>query len=155
MVGTIYKNVYNPEAAALKFKDSTITYKQLDESVTGYADYFRKMGLRTGERVILSCTNSPEFIFSYFGVVRNGGIIVPINLLLTMEEIAYLIKDSEAKMMIVHPLILQKAKITKDKNSNKIFRSFQATVLRILTTGMQYQVFCILQVPQENRRQPC
>lgn len=120
MVGTIYKNVYDPEAAALKFKDSTITYRQLDEKVTGYANYFKKMGLRTGERVILSCTNSPEFIFSYFGVVRNGGIIVPINLLLTMEEITYLIKDSEAKMMIIHPLILQKAKITKDTIQNAL-----------------------------------
>lgn len=120
MVGTIYKNVYKTEAAAIKFKDSTITYKQLDDIVTGYANYFKKIGLKAGERVVLSCTNSPEFIYSYFGVVRNGGIIVPINILLTMEEIAYLIKDSEAKMMIIHPLILQKAKITKETVQNAL-----------------------------------
>ncbi len=120
MVGTIYKNVYNPEATAIKFKDTTVSYKQLDENVTGYANYFRNLGLKAGERVILSSTNSPEFIYSYFGVVRNGGIIVPINLLLTMEEIAYLIKDSEAKMMIIHPIILQKAKITKETIQNAL-----------------------------------
>ncbi len=120
MVGTIYKNVFNPEAVALQFKESQITYGQLDETVTGYANYFRNLGLKAGERVILSCTNSPEFIYSYFGVVRNGGIIVPINLLLTMEEIAYLIKDSEAKIMIIHPLILQKAKITKETIQNAL-----------------------------------
>ncbi len=120
MVGTIYKNVFNPEAVALQFKESQITYGQLDETVTGYANYFKNLGLKAGERVILSCTNSPEFIYSYFGVVRNGGIIVPINLLLTMEEIAYLIKDSEAKTMIIHPLILQKAKITKETIQNAL-----------------------------------
>ncbi|MDF2985442.1 MAG: hypothetical protein K0R50_952 [Eubacterium sp.] len=120
MVGTIYKNVFNPDAVALQFKDSQITYGQLDETVTGYASYFKNLGLKAGERVILSCTNSPEFIYSYFGVVRNGGIIVPINLLLTMEEIAYLIKDSEAKRMIIHPLILQKAKITKETIQNAL-----------------------------------
>lgn len=120
MVGTIYKNVFNPEAIAIKFKDNTITYGELDKIVTSYANYFKRFGLKTGERVILSCINSPEFIYSYFGVVRNGGIIVPINLLLTMEEIAYLIKDSEAKIMIIHPLILQKAKITKETIQNAL-----------------------------------
>ncbi len=120
MVGTIYKNVFRPEATAIKFKDSTVTYRQLDENVTGYANFLKKLGLKAGERVILSCTNSPEFIYSYFGVVRNGGIIVPINLLLTMEEIAYLIKDSEAKYMIIHPIILQKAKITKETIQNAL-----------------------------------
>ncbi len=120
MVGTIYKNVFRPEATAIKFKDSTVTYRQLDENVTGYANFLKKSGLKAGERVILSCTNSPEFIYSYFGVVRNGGIIVPINLLLTMEEIAYLIKDSEAKYMIIHPIILQKAKITKETIQNAL-----------------------------------
>ncbi len=120
MVGTIYKNACNAKSTALKFKESSISYEQLDRTVTRYAAYFRETGLKTGERVILSCTNSPEFIYSYFGVVRNGGIIVPINLLLTMEEIAYLIKDSEAKIMIIHPIILQKAKITRESIQNAL-----------------------------------
>lgn len=120
MVGSIYKNTFSADSTALRFKGSNVSYGQLDKTVAGYAGYFRKLGLKTGERVILSCVNSPEFIYSYFGVVRNGGIIVPINLLLTMEEIAYLIKDSEAKFMIIHPLILQKAKITKDTIHNAL-----------------------------------
>ncbi|HEY5583998.1 MAG TPA: long-chain fatty acid--CoA ligase [Ruminiclostridium sp.] len=120
MVGTIYKNNYNVNSIALKFKGSSVTYGQLDKAVVGYASYFKKLGLKTGERVILSCLNSPEFIYSYLGVVRNGGIIVPLNLLLTMEEIAYMIKDSEAKFMIIHPLILQKAKLTKESIQNAL-----------------------------------
>jgi len=120
MVGAIYKNNYNSDSIALKFKGSSVTYGQLDKMVLGYASYLKKLGVKTGDRVILSCLNSPEFIYSYMGTVKNGGIIVPINLLLTMEEIAYMAKDSEAKFMIIHPVILQKAKITKESIQNAL-----------------------------------
>lgn len=120
MVGDIYKNNYNSDSIALKFKEDSITYGQLDRIVLGYASILKEAGIETGDRVILSCINCPEFIYSYFGTVRNGGIIVPINLLLTMEEIAYTAKDSEAKFMIIHPIMLQKAKITKETIQNAL-----------------------------------
>jgi long-chain acyl-CoA synthetase len=114
MVGNIYKNSFRPDSTAIKFKGSKITYGQLDAAVESYAIRFRSLGIRTGERVILSCPNSPEFIYSYLGIVKTGAVIVPINLMLTLEEIKYIVADSEAVLMIVHPLILQKAGITKE-----------------------------------------
>lgn len=114
MVGDIYKKNFNYDSIALKFNGKCISYGQLDQKVTAYASYLNKIGLKAGDKVILSCLNSPEFIYSYMGTVRNGGIIVPINLMLTMEEISYIIKDSEARVMIMHPAILQKAKLTKE-----------------------------------------
>lgn len=112
MVGNIYQQNFRPDAVAMKYKGSQISYAQLDQAVLGYAAALQALGLQKGDRVILSCPNSPEFIYSYFSVVRNGAIIVPINLLLTMEEIQYLIEDSGARYMIVHPLILEKAKVS-------------------------------------------
>lgn len=114
MVGDIYKTSFNSEKTALNYKGNSITYGQLDRNVLTYACYLKNAGLKVGDKVVLSCLNSPEFIYSYFGTVRNGGIIVPINLLLTMEEIMYIVKDSEAKFMIIHPLILQKAKLSRE-----------------------------------------
>ncbi len=114
MVGDIYKTSFNPDKIALNYKGSSITYGELDRKVLSYASYLKKAGVKEGDKVVLSCLNSPEFIYSYFGTVRNGAVIVPINLLLTMEEIMYIVKDSEAKFMIVHPLILQKAKLPKE-----------------------------------------
>ena len=113
MVGDIYKTHFDPEKTALKYKGNDITYRQLDRAVVAYAACLRKAGLKAGDKVVLCCLNSPEFIYSYFGVVRNGGVIVPINLMLTMEEIIYIVKDSEAKFMIIQPAILQKVKLTK------------------------------------------
>ena len=120
MVGNIYKNNFVENDVAIKFKGNSVTYGQLDQIVIHYAKTMQKLGIKQGEKVVLSCPNSPEFIYSYFGVVKNGAIIVPINLLLTMEEIAYIVKNAEAKYMIIHPLILQKAKLTKEAIHNAL-----------------------------------
>jgi len=114
MVGNIYKKVYNANSIAIKFKRNNITYEQLDKTVNQYSGLLLMLGVKDGERVLLSCPNSPEFIFSYLSVVKNAGIIVPINLQLTIEEIAYFIKDSEANFMIIHPAIVQKMNHTKE-----------------------------------------
>ena len=114
MVGDIYKTHFNADKTALNYKGDKITYGQLDQQVLAYAYYLKQAGVKEGDKVVLSCINSPEFLYSYFGTVKNGGIIVPINLMLTMEEIIFIVRDSEAKFMIMHPVILQKAKLTKE-----------------------------------------
>ncbi len=114
-VGNIYDNNFKDEKIALNYKGNSITYGQLDQNVKGYASYLKNAGLKSGDKVILSCVNSPEFIYSYFGTVQNGGVIVPINLLLTMEEIHYIAQDAEAKYMIIHPVILQKTRLSKEQ----------------------------------------
>jgi Acyl-CoA synthetases (AMP-forming)/AMP-acid ligases II len=114
IVGNIYKKVYNADAIAIKFRKDSITYEQLDKTVNQYSSFLRILGVKAGVRVLLSCLNSPEFIYSYLSVIKNEGIIVPINHQLTMEEIMYFIKDSEANYMIIHPAILQKMNHTKE-----------------------------------------
>ncbi len=112
MVGNIYKKAYNANSIAIKFKGNGITYEQLDKTVNQYSSQLLKLGVKAGERVLLSCPNLPEFIYSYLGVVKNAGIIVPINLQLTVEEIVYHVKDSEANFMIIQPAVIQKLKHT-------------------------------------------
>lgn len=114
MVGNIYKKEYNPNSIAIKFKGNSITYEQLDKTVSQYSSLLLKLGVKDEERVLLSCPNSPEFIYSYFGVVKNGAIIVPMNLQLTIDEIAYLVNDSGASFMIMHPAILRTIKHSKE-----------------------------------------
>jgi len=120
MVGDIYKNNFQSDKIALNFKGDSISYAQLDQMVLSYASYLKKIGVQVGEKVILSCMNSPEFIYSYMGTIRNGAIIVPINLMLTMEEISYIVKDSEADLMIIQPVILQKTKLSKEAIENAL-----------------------------------
>ncbi len=114
MVGNIYKTNYDPDKIAINFKGESVTYKQLDSSVRKYTSLLSELGIQKNDKVILSCMNSPEFIYSYFGTVRNGAVIVPINLMLTMEEIAYIVKNSEAKYMIIQPVIMEKGNLSKE-----------------------------------------
>lgn len=120
MVGDIYKTHFDESKIALSFKGTKITYGELDRTVQTYAACLKKAGLNMGDKVVLSCQNSPEFVYSYFGTVRNGAVIVPINLMLTMEEIVYIVKDSDAKFMIMHPVILEKSKLTKAAIENAL-----------------------------------
>lgn len=114
MVGNIYKKNDDATAVAIKYKGIHITYKQLDKTVNQYANYLKKLDIKAKDKVMLICPNSPEFIYSYLSVVKNGSIIIPINLQLTMAEIVHLIKDSEVSCMMIHPIILQKMKLTKE-----------------------------------------
>lgn len=114
MVGNIYKTVYNANSIALKFKGNNISYEELDQAVNHYASLLFQRGVKDGKRVILSCPNSPEFIYSYFGVVKTGGIIVPINVQLTIEEIKYFINDCEAEFILFHPQVIEKLDHTKE-----------------------------------------
>lgn len=115
MIGNIYKNNYNPDNTAFIFKDEKTTYSELDLKVQKYATYFTSIGIKKYDKVALSSINCPEFIFAYLAIVRIGAIIVPVNIMLTVEEIAYILKNSESKAMVIHPLILQKAKISKEQ----------------------------------------
>lgn len=114
MISKIYKNNFRPESIAIQFKGEEITYKELDNKVDLYAKYFSSIGIKKGDRVAISSINCPEFIYSYLGVTQLGAVIVPINVMLTIEEIGYIIKNSESIAMIVHPYILEKAKISPE-----------------------------------------
>ncbi|BAF59557.1 acyl-CoA synthetases (AMP-forming)/AMP-acid ligases II [Pelotomaculum thermopropionicum SI] len=67
-------------------------------------------GLAKGDRVIIALPNCPEFIYSYLGAARAGGIAVPLNLLHTPRELAFIIKDSGAKFLITNQFIGQQIK---------------------------------------------
>ena len=55
------------------------------------------MGIRAGDHVALSCPNVPWFPIAYFGILKAGAVVVPLNVLLKPREIAYHLKDSDAK----------------------------------------------------------
>ncbi|MDR0596245.1 MAG: long-chain fatty acid--CoA ligase [Clostridiales Family XIII bacterium] len=114
-VGQIYKNRYEPDKAALIFKGRTWSYAEFDDAVIAHANFFRELGLKPGERVILDAPNVPEFIFTYLGVVRNAGIIVPINPMLTPHELSFTAKDSGAKYIVIHAAILERLELSESE----------------------------------------
>ena len=86
-----------PNNTSFIVNDDKITYKQLDDLSNKTANALIELGLQKGDKVALTCPNILYFPIIYYGILKAGGIVVPLNILLKPSEIAYHIKDSEAK----------------------------------------------------------
>ncbi|MCY1145004.1 long-chain fatty acid--CoA ligase [Actinoplanes sp. Pm04-4] len=86
-----------PERAAVVLGDRRLTYAQVDAAANQVANLLVERGIQPGDKVALSCPNLPYFPVVYYGILKAGAVVVPLNVLLKGREIAYHLKDSEAK----------------------------------------------------------
>lgn len=86
-----------PEKAAITYLDKVLNYQQLNAAANQVASGLIEKGIQPGDKVALSCLNLPYFPIIYFGILKAGAIVVPLSVLLKEQEIAYHLKDSEAK----------------------------------------------------------
>ena len=88
----------------LRAGDLEMTYGELNRAVCGVATSLRARGISPGDKVALLVPNVPEFTIAYFGILCAGATVVPINVLAAAPEVTYFLKDSDARLLIVHPL---------------------------------------------------
>ncbi|MCI4669549.1 MAG: long-chain fatty acid--CoA ligase [Bacteroidia bacterium] len=86
-----------PNKAAFTFMDTSLTYAQVNAAANQVANGLRAKGIKAGDKVALSCFNIPYFPIAYFGILKAGAAVVPLSVLLKKDEIAYHLKDSDAK----------------------------------------------------------
>ena len=79
-----------------------LSYRELDRRSDALAAALASRGLRAGDRVGLLCPNGGDFVVSYLGVLKAGGTLVPLNLLLHPRELAFILADSGARGLINH-----------------------------------------------------
>lgn len=91
----------HPELPALSFKGQTWTYAWLDEQVNRFAKGLQDLGLKKGDRVCINMPNCPQYLISFFGVMRAGGVASPIVPLQKAAEIKHQLTDSGARFFIV------------------------------------------------------
>jgi long-chain acyl-CoA synthetase len=85
-----------PDRVAVIHDARKITYAELEELTNRLANSLVKLGLHSGQKMLLMLPNIPEFPIGYFGILKTGGVVVPINVLYKAREIEYLLEDSEA-----------------------------------------------------------
>ena len=90
-----------PERIALTCGQTSLTYAQLDEQATRVAAGLQALGIAPGDHVALTSPNLPLFPIAYYGILKAGAVVVPLNVLLKSREIAYHLRDSGAKAIIV------------------------------------------------------
>ncbi len=89
-----------PDAPAYRFGGSATSYRELDEQSGRLAAGLRAHGLRPGEVVALQLPNVPPFLTAYFGALRAGLVVLPLNPLLMAPELEYHLGDSAARLLI-------------------------------------------------------
>jgi len=99
-----------PAHVALRLDAFQMTYEQLDRAARGVARGLRERGIGPGEHVALMIPNVPEFTIAYFGILYAGCTVVPLNVLLTAPEVTYHLQDSEARLLLAHPLFAEPAR---------------------------------------------
>jgi long-chain acyl-CoA synthetase len=89
-----------PDAVALRLGPLTTTYAELDELSARTASLLRARGIGAGDTVAIMLPNLPEFAIAYYGALRAGAVVVPLNVLLKRGEVAFHLRDSGAKLLL-------------------------------------------------------
>ncbi|MBR7827838.1 long-chain fatty acid--CoA ligase [Actinospica sp. MGRD01-02] len=86
----------HPGHAAIKLDEQVLSYAQLDAASSRVAAFLSSRGIEPGSQVGLMLPNVPEFAVLYYGILRAGGVVVPMNLLLKAREVAYHLADAQS-----------------------------------------------------------
>ena len=89
-----------PDKTALIFGDRSFTYRQLEHLTNRTASGLKALGVKRADRVTLFAQNSAEWVQSYIGITKAGAVINPVNAMLTADELAYVLKDCGARVLI-------------------------------------------------------
>jgi len=87
-----------PEKAAVLFRDKVISFYQLADISLRLANSLQKIGVTKGVKVAMYLPSWPEYIFSYLAIWRLGGTCVPLDFMLTEDELVSCLTHSETKV---------------------------------------------------------
>ena len=88
----------HPGNPAVVMGPMRLNYAQLNGMANQVANGLKAMGIQPGDKVALTCPNVPYFPVVYYGILKAGAVVVPLNVLNKGREIAYFLKDSDAKV---------------------------------------------------------
>jgi long-chain acyl-CoA synthetase len=108
--------------AAICFQGRTITHAQFDQLTDRVAAGLAARGVAPGDRIALYCVNSDVFALAYFGILKAGATVVPINLLLNHKEVAYILNDAGAKGLIYFEAFVDSVKLMKSQVPSLTFQ---------------------------------
>jgi long-chain acyl-CoA synthetase len=92
-----------PDKTALVEGDLRLTFAEVWRKALAQAGALAGSGLRPGDRVALMAPNTAEFPIAYYAIAAAGGVVVPVHLLLSADEVEHVLKDSGATLLLVHP----------------------------------------------------
>ncbi|WP_380174539.1 long-chain fatty acid--CoA ligase [Kineococcus sp. DHX-1] len=98
-----------PDGIAVRLDDHALTWRALDDATARVAALLRAQGVQRGDRVALIAPNVPHFPVLYHGILRAGGVVVPMNPLLRGREVNHHFTDSGAVLALVWHAVAEAA----------------------------------------------
>jgi acyl-CoA ligase (AMP-forming) (exosortase A-associated) len=92
-----------PDATALTHGTESLRYGPLQDAVAGFASGLMQLGLQRGERVAIYLEKRFETVIASFGAPAAGGVLVPLNPLLKPEQVAFILKDCNVRVLVTSP----------------------------------------------------
>ena len=99
----------HPNQTAILFQGHELKYHQLKRRVDSLANAFEKLGLKKGDRVCLFLPNCPEYVLSYWAVIKSGGVVVPTSILRTDEGLFHEVSSSGSRFIVCQEINLHRA----------------------------------------------
>jgi acyl-CoA synthetase (AMP-forming)/AMP-acid ligase II len=90
-----------PERTAIVFEGRRYGYAELKERVNRLADALSRLGLKKGDRAAILEVNCNQYVEACFATVKLGAIFVPLNFRVRQDELVYLVKEAEPKLLFV------------------------------------------------------
>jgi long-chain acyl-CoA synthetase len=121
------------ERPAVRLDDFVLTWEQLEQATARAAAMLVQAGVEPGDRVGLMLPNIPQFPILYYGILRAGGIVVPMNVLLKEREVAYYLEDSGARVLLAWEGMIDDARNGADKAGAEVIPvDFEGFVKRLM-----------------------
>src|SRR5688572_28309052 len=89
-----------PDSVFLIYGEKRLTYAQVDARATALAAALAELGIEPGDRIAVDVPNWPEFVISMFAAAKLAAIIVPLNPRYTVPELQYMLRHSEATVVV-------------------------------------------------------
>ncbi len=89
-----------PDKRALRYKNEWMSYDELDRQSDRLAGFFADQGISPGDRIAIVAENSFEYVVSYFGVLKAGGVTVELNVSTPSEGLSQLLNHSDSRAVI-------------------------------------------------------
>lgn len=89
-----------PDKIALIFQKQRLSYQEINEQANTLAFELTKTGIHPGDRILILLENSPEYVISYYGILKADAVAVPINTDIKAPGLNWIVKDTGAKILI-------------------------------------------------------
>jgi long-chain acyl-CoA synthetase len=89
-----------PENEAIVFRGRKITYRQLGEEVASVASGLAQRGLKKGQRMAIMLPNCPQYVATYYAILKIGGIVVNVSPMYVERELEFQLKDAGVETIL-------------------------------------------------------